>query len=116
MSDPAGSARQNDLSLADATIDSVSLTRGAAIVTCHDWQEKPMRLRFDDPLACEWMSPEDEDLSHLDVKETGDLLSATEAIRQDDSSEYREFVFVSAWTGNAILRIVARSMAVERDT
>lgn len=98
----------------DAAITGVSVSGADLLVAYRDWAEKAWTLRFTDVAGYQWFSPEGRALSHVTVGTDDPFLALACAAADEDGTEgFRVYAFVTAWSDEAILKVVAREAARE---
>ena len=96
---------------ADAEIVSFRSLNGDLELEYVDWQERPVKLKFEEAVGYEAFSPEGVSLSHATTGVNDPLIVvACTAAGEDNPSAFQIFSFVSAWTGVPVLRIVAKEV------
>lgn len=100
--------------LADAEIESIAVDGDNLRVTYLDWQEQRKGLLFRSVLGYQSFWPEGQALSHGTMEAADPLLDLACRISEEPSSAgYRVFSFVSSWSEEKILRIVAADVLPE---
>ena len=101
-----------DYRLDDATITKLTIEKGVVRLLVRNWRDENDVLIFGDVVGVESMSFINTDLSHGLESESDDFLDRCCTVGEEAASEYRCFLFFSAWQETPILKIVARSFAV----
>lgn len=102
--------------LADAEIQICSIKDGEAIIEYKDWQAKIWRLTFVYVIGLIAFSPEGEPLSHgLEECRNDTIEQSCKISGEEVTSDFKMFSFISAWSSEKILSIVAKSFRIEQD-
>jgi len=104
------------LPFADGKVLRLSLDGGEICAHCLDWQNRAFCVRFSDVIGYEVFSIEGEDLSHGTVNSTDPFIKRASKVAQDDEEGLWCFAVWSAWSDEALMRVVARGFRVEMDT
>jgi len=102
-----------DLILSDARVTEVVIRAGGLIVRLRDWQDRPVAITFDDVIAFEGSGPIDDELSHPQIRTEDPLIEQASSRGGESPMNYRCFTLISAWTEQAVLKIVARRAVVD---
>ena len=101
-----------DLRVDDGRLIEVVIRPGSVVVNLQDWRGHRVMVTFEDVVAFEGGGGLDTDLSHL-ADSADDPWILTACARADESPQQcRCYSMISAWTGEPILRVVARRAAV----
>ena len=100
------------LHIADGQIEGLTSTRQSLRIEFRDWQEGIWLLDFPDATAFESISAEGEDLAEVRIEESNDWLLGVKNTVQDELPDARCYSFMSAWSGTAVLRVVAKECRV----
>ena len=102
----------DELNLADGRITAINGHSGEVRVCCLDWQEKTIILSFNEVIGLTAYSPENVDLSHLSASTEHPAISAALAVAEEDPTNQHCYEFVSAWSGQSVLTIVAQHLDI----
>lgn len=94
---------------ADASIRRLIVEAAELRIDVLNWREIVDVYVFRDVLGFEGVDPNNEDLSHGEESASDPFLTRCCATAGEPTAEYRCFSFVSAWRGEVVLKIVARS-------
>lgn len=102
-----------DVKMDDGTIrDIVILDKGGVTVRILKWDDSYLSVRFADPVAILVNYPIAQDLTHPSVS-TEDPLIRTACEKMGESADgYRCFGLVSSWSGETMVKVVAREAIV----
>lgn len=98
-----------DFRLDDAVITKLTIEGAATRVTVKTWREEQETLVFDDALGIECIAVMNESIHHGVESTDDEFFKRCCAEAKESASEFRCFIFVSAWTNAPILKVVARS-------
>lgn len=101
---------------ADGEVIRLFTEVGEIGVQYKDWQEQQFRLIFADVVGYEVFSIEGEELSHGTASLDDPFIERACLIAREDPQGLCCFALWSAWTNEVLMRIVARSYRVERDS
>ncbi|ALX96332.1 hypothetical protein KGP17_20070 [Serratia sp. JSRIV001] len=90
-----------------------SNTDGSVDVYVLDWQERENTLHFNDVSALLSFNSIGCELSHLEESSNDDFKHESQKYTDEDLSEMICFNFFSAWSNNAVLKILALPDSVE---
>ncbi|WP_144030225.1 hypothetical protein [Burkholderia sp. AU6039] len=105
--------KSSGLCVADARIKSFSY-RDARLSVLVQANDRVFEVIFHAVLGMKAISPEGQDLSHLAESKGGGYLVATCEAAEEPVDGYREFGFISAWTDEPLLTIIANDVQVSR--
>ncbi|WP_157660511.1 hypothetical protein [Burkholderia ubonensis] len=105
--------KNSEISVADAQIESFSY-RGGRLAVVIRADSGTFEVIFDTVLGMKVISPEGQDLSHLAEGKGGDYLIATCEAAEEPVDGFREFSFISAWTDEPLLTVVAIDVTASR--
>ncbi|MDR0481280.1 MAG: hypothetical protein LBG66_05280 [Gallionellaceae bacterium] len=101
---------KNDaLPIADGQIEKFSYHAGGALTVRLQLDGQPFEIIFRHVLGIKAFSPEGEDLSHLAERNMSPFLVETCGILKEAIGHFKEFSFISAWTDEPLLIVIARS-------
>lgn len=101
----------SEIRIADAQIESFSYTGGRLTVTVRT-DGGAFDIGFVNVIGMKTISPEAQDLSHLAECSESSYLSETCKAAEELSGGFREYAFISAWTDEPLLTVVAIDVEV----
>lgn len=101
------------LELSDGQVLGVSLSDTELRVLCMDWREAEFTLIFHDVVGIEELGIIGEDLSHGSVDSTDPFIGRACRAAREDAEGFWCFALWSAWSGEPLMRVVARSFELE---
>ena len=105
--------KSSEIFVADAQIESFSYREGRLAVLIQA-DSGMFEVIFDTVLGMKAISPEGQDLSHLEESRGGAHLIATCETAEEPADGFREFSFISAWTDEPLLTVIAIDVQVSR--
>ncbi|WP_175023541.1 MULTISPECIES: hypothetical protein [Burkholderia] len=106
--------KSSELFVADAQIQSFTYQDGCLTVRVRADGEL-FKVVFDRVLGMKALSPEGQDLSHLAESKEGVYLFAICEAAEELADGFREFGFISAWTDESLLTVIAVDVQVSRE-
>ena len=100
------------LVVADARITEVVIRDDVALVRLRDWRERAWVLTFGDVTSVEEFGAVNVDLSHIEESIRDPLTDKARQQTDDQFGSGHCFAFVSAWTDEPVLRVVASRVDV----
>ncbi|MBN3825783.1 hypothetical protein G3O00_19440 [Burkholderia sp. Ac-20384] len=107
--------KSSDICIADAQIKSFSYRDGRLSVLIQA-EDRVFEIIFHAVLGMKVISPEGQDLSHLAESKGGGYLVATCEAAEEPVDGYREFGFISAWTDESLLTVIANDVKISKAT
>jgi hypothetical protein len=102
------------INISDNTLKKItSNTDGSVDVYVLDWQEREKTIHFKDVSALLSFNSIGCELSHIEESSNDDFKHESQKYTDEDLSEMICFNFFSAWSNNAVLKILALSDSVE---
>jgi hypothetical protein len=105
-----------DYRVDDGYIQKLCIVDGNAQVYLLNWREEREIIIFQDVIGLEAYSFTNTSLSHVAEISSDSLLERSTSIEGIQPTEFRCYAFFSAWTNLPILKIVARSFIVKKET
>ncbi|MCA8298432.1 hypothetical protein LGN19_32045 [Burkholderia sp. AU30198] len=105
--------KSGEIFVADTQIQSFSYQDGRLTVLIRA-DGGMFEVIFHKVLGVKALSPEGQDLSHLAERKEGSYLFALCEAAEELANDFREFSFVSAWTDEPLLTVVAVDVQVSR--
>lgn len=102
----------SELKLSDAVLQGFRTDGGDLLVEMIDWQEKPLRIRFEDVLAVEACAALGAELSHGSESSNDPWIADVAHRIGEDLRDSQCFAIHGAWDENPVLRVIARSVSV----
>jgi len=97
----------------DGTITKLCVVDADVQLHLRNWRDQMETVTFRDVIGLEAYSIVNADLSHATETESDPLLERCCAVGQEQMTEFRCYAFFSVWSEQPILKVVARSFAVE---
>ncbi|WP_175815486.1 hypothetical protein [Burkholderia diffusa] len=104
--------KSSEIFVADAQIESFLYREGRLAVLIQA-DSGMFEVIFDTVLGMKAISPEGQDLSHLE-ESRGAYLIATCETAEEPADGFREFSFISAWNDKPLLTVIAIDVQVSR--
>lgn len=102
------------IDVSDNTLKKItSNTDGSVDVYILDWQVKENIIHFNDVSALLSFNSIGCELSHIEESSNDEFKHESQKYTDEDLSEMICFNFISAWTNNAVLKIIALPDSVE---
>ncbi|WP_250527508.1 hypothetical protein [Caballeronia sp. GAWG2-1] len=105
--------KSSEILVADAQIESFAYEDGRLMVLIRT-DGGAFEVVFHTVLGMKTVSPERQDLSHLAESTESMYLSETCEAAEEPATGFKEFSFISAWTDEPILTVVAIDVQVSR--
>ena len=100
------------LDVSDGYITRMVFEKAELRVFVVNWQEEIELIIFVDAIGVQAVSVENVDLSHVTEQQDDPFVKLACEVGEEDCDKYRCYSFYSAWTDEAILRVVAQRFVV----